>query len=314
MTGIQWTDEVWNPTTGCDRISDGCEHCYALTMARRLKGMGQPKYQRDGNLRTSGPGFGLTVHPDALALPLQWREPRRIFVNSMSDLFHRDVPDEFIVQVFTVMAQADRHVFQLLTKRHGRMRSILSGDRLRIAVEDAVQVSLRWPLPNVWLGVSTENQHWADIRIPALLSTPAAVRFISAEPLLGPLDLGVGDPHRGHDGDGVYGFPHPRICLDCSDPEGEDDVQFFTREPDACGISWVIVGGESGPGARTMSIRWARTLVQECQSADIPVFVKQLGSALGRELGAGPKGGDWEKWPEDLRVREFPHITQAVTR
>jgi hypothetical protein len=173
-----------------------------------------------------------------------------------------------------------------------------------------------WPevLPNVWLGVSAEDQKWADIRIPALLDTPAAVRFVSCEPLLGQLDLGIGDPHRGHDSDDVHGHPHPRICLDCSDPEGDDDVRFVWREPDARGLNWVIVGGESGLGARPMSVRWAQTLVLECRSAGVPVFVKQLGSVLGKELGAGPKGGDMAAWPEDLRIREFPHEPLAASR
>ena len=126
-TGISWTGETWNPTTGCDRVSSGCDHCYAMTMAKRLKGMGQAKYQRDGDPKTSGPGFGLTVHRDALTLPLRWRKPRKVFVNSMSDLFHADVPAEFIARVFAVMAACPQHTFQVLTKRHARMKSLLNG-------------------------------------------------------------------------------------------------------------------------------------------------------------------------------------------
>lgn len=179
MTGIQCATETWNPTTGCDRVSPGCDHCYALTMAKRLKSMGQVKYQRDGDLRTSGPGFGLTVHPDTLELPMRWRKPRRVFVNSMSDLFHADVPEVFIARVWAVMAATPQHTYQILTKRYGRMRALLS----------------RWadagrePLVNVHLGISAEDQKHADLRMPALLDTPAAVRFVCAEPLLGPIHL-----------------------------------------------------------------------------------------------------------------------------
>ena len=176
-TGIEWTDATWNPVTGCDRLSPGCDHCYALTMAGRLKRMGSARYQRDGDPRTSGPGFGVTCHEDVLDQPLRWRRPRRIFVNSMSDLFHPDVPDLFIAQVFTVMALCPQHTFQILTKRPQRMASLL---RHREACYDG------WPLPNVWLGTSIENDRYA-FRADHLRATPAAVRFVSAEPLLGPL-------------------------------------------------------------------------------------------------------------------------------
>jgi hypothetical protein len=125
MTGIEWTQHVWNPTTGCDKVSRGCEHCYALSMAKRLKGMGSAKYQRDGDPRTSGPGFAITEHPDAVTQPLTWRQPRRVFVNSMSDLFHQGVTDKFLAQVWAVMAATPQHTYQVLTKRHGRMRSLL---------------------------------------------------------------------------------------------------------------------------------------------------------------------------------------------
>jgi protein gp37 len=173
-TGIKWTDATWNPVTGCDRVSEGCDHCYALTLAARLKAMGNPRYQTDGPARTSGPGFGLTLHPDKLLEPLRWHSPRMVFVNSMSDLFHPDVPDQFIRDVWDIMVAAPRHTFQILTKRPRRMASLLADT---------------WPLPNVWLGVSAENQRWADQRIPLLMKTPAAVHFVSAEPLLGPIFL-----------------------------------------------------------------------------------------------------------------------------
>src|SRR3984957_17305753 len=170
-TGIEWTEATWNPTTGCDRISAGCDNCYALTLAKRLKAMGNPKYQLDGDPRTSGPGFGLAIHPSALDLPRTWRQPRTIFVNSMSDLFHARVPDDFIRQVFEVMASTPRHTYQVLTKRPKRL----------VRLSD----SLDWP-SNIWMGVSVENEQ-TEWRVDALALVPAAVRFISAEPLLRPL-------------------------------------------------------------------------------------------------------------------------------
>ena len=321
MTGIQWTDETWNPTTGCDKVSPGCGlprfdgddtgGCYAMAMAKRLKAMGQAKYQKDGDPKTSGPGFGVSLHPDVLERPLHWTSPRRIFVNSMSDLFHESVPDEYIACVFAVMAMAPRHTFQVLTKRHGRMRSLLSSDEFQVkcffaAVSRGWDLEVTpWPLPNVWLGVSAEDQKWADIRIPALLQTPAAARFVSAEPLLGPVDL-MGQTGSGCEGTGPavthHGYSYP--------------VDYGTEwdcEHEA-GISWVIVGGESGPGARPMEIGWARSLVSQCAGFEVPVFVKQLGSVLGKEMGAGPKGGDIDAFPEDLRIREFPRPAEAVAR
>jgi protein gp37 len=296
MTGIQWTDETWNPTTGCDRVSPGCDNCYALTMAGRLKGMGQAKYQRDGDPKTSGPGFGLTTHLDALDLPFRWRKPRRVFVNSMSDLFHDEVPVTFIAAVFDVMRQTPQHTYQILTKRHARMRSL----------SKTAAFGEGWPLPNVWLGVSAEDQHWADIRIPALIETRAAVRFVSAEPLLGPISLdrylwlngpSTAGPFYDYAGRRRFG--------------GGVGGQAITNIP-ARDLHWVIVGGESGPGARPMDSGWADRLVWECREAEVAVFVKQLGSILGRELGAGPKGGDFDAWPEDLRVREFPVMRSAA--
>ena len=170
-TGIEWTEATWNPTTGCDRTSPGCERCYALTLAKRLKAMGQPKYQRDGDPRTSGPGFGLTLHPDALNLPASWASPRLVFVDSMSDLFHPSVPSPFIRQTFEVMAGTPRHTYQVLTKRSDRLAE-LAGE-------------LPWP-PNVWMGVSVETDRYL-FRVRHLVAVPAAVRFLSLEPLLGPL-------------------------------------------------------------------------------------------------------------------------------
>lgn len=179
-TGIEWTEVTWNPTTGCDRISHGCDNCYALTMAKRLKAMGNPRYRNDGSPRSSGPGFGLTLHDDLLERPYRWRTPRVVFVNSMSDLFHPDVPLEFIQRVFTVMTETPRHTYQVLTKRSKRLAS--------------VACDLDWPT-NVWMGVSVETKRYA-FRIDHLRSVGAAVRFISAEPLLGALpDLDLSGIH-----------------------------------------------------------------------------------------------------------------------
>lgn len=171
-SSIEWTEATWNPTTGCDRISAGCDFCYALTMAKRLKSMGAAKYQRDGDPRTSGPGFGVTLHEDALTAPLRWKRPRTVFVNSMSDLFHARVPVSFVQRVFEVMDATPQHTYQILTKRAHRLARIAS--------------SLPWP-NNVWIGVSVEDATQTS-RVDHLRTVPAAVRFISAEPLLGPLD------------------------------------------------------------------------------------------------------------------------------
>jgi protein gp37 len=170
---IEWTEATWNPVTGCDRVSPGCDHCYALTLAARLKAMGSPKYQQDGDPRTSGPGFGVTLHPDELAVPRRWRRPRRVFVNSMSDLFHPKVPIEFIAEVFAVMAETQQHTYQVLTKRPKRARSVLRDLNSP-------------PLVNVWVGVSVEDEERTD-RVAVLREVPAAIRFLSCEPLLGPL-------------------------------------------------------------------------------------------------------------------------------
>ena len=286
MTAIQWTEATWNPTTGCDQVSPGCDNCYALTMAKRLKGMGSAKYQTDGNPKTSGPGFGIAEHWDTLEMPLRWRKPRKVFVNSMSDLFHDGVSKDFIVRVFAVMAATPQHTYQILTKRHGRMRSVVADPKFREDVMDEAYTSLDlnqdwadtvtdrpWPLSNVHLGVSVEDQKRADLRIPALINTPAAVRFLSCEPLLGPVNL-------------------------------FDLAGLISLRPAITYLNWVIIGGESGPGARPMELDWARQLVQQCREAGVGAFVKQLGSVWA---GHG-KGGDMDSWPEDLRVREYPEV------
>ncbi|MYA84627.1 MAG: phage Gp37/Gp68 family protein [Acidimicrobiaceae bacterium] len=171
-SAIEWTEATWNPTTGCDKTSPGCDNCYALTLSKRLKAMGQPKYQRDGDPRTSGPGFGLTIHADTLDVPRSWSAPRTIFVNSMSDLFHPEVPEPYIRRVFDVIAETPQHQYQVLTKRSRRLADV--GQRLK------------WP-PNLWMGVSVENSRYR-FRVDHLRCIGAAVRFVSAEPLLGPLE------------------------------------------------------------------------------------------------------------------------------
>jgi len=179
-SSIEWTEATWNPTTGCDQTSPGCDNCYALALAKRLKAMGSAKYQADGDARTSGPGFRLTIHPDTLAIPRSWVAPRTIFVNSMSDLFHPDVPETYIRSVFDVMADTPQHTYQVLTKRSKRLAQL--GPRLD------------WPV-NVWMGVSVESEKYS-FRLDHLRSVDAAVRFVSAEPLLGPLpSLGLDGIH-----------------------------------------------------------------------------------------------------------------------
>lgn len=333
MTTIEWTEQTWNPTTGCDRISPGCDHCYALTMANRLKGMGQAKYQNDGHPTTSGPGFALTTHPDVLTEPLRWKKPRKVFVNSMSDLFHARVPRNFLARVFAVMAATPQHTYQILTKRPDRAARILTdlctcgaghppGEHFRSSMEWAatshsptyvpglehgIYHRAGWPLPNVWIGTSVENQKYADLRIPALLDTPAAVRFLSCEPLLGPVDLcgpivpGRGRPKLTYWLDGRPGWG----------PEQTDDRGRVCQQL-AVGprIDWVIVGGESGPGARPMDPAWAASLVEQCQHSKTAVFMKQLGTVWARANNASDtKGGNPDDWPADLRIREYPTAT-----
>lgn len=218
MTGIEWTEVTWNPVTGCDTISPGCDHCYARTLAKRLKAMGNPKYQADGHPVTSGPGFAVTCHPAALALPYRWRKPRTVFVNSMSDLFHARVPDEFIRRVFAVMDATPAHTYQVLTKRPRRT--------LRLAD------TLPWPR-NVWLGVSIEHARYLR-RAGTLRAVPAAVRFISAEPLLGPLDGidldGIGWVIAGGESGPGYRAPDPAWFRALRDQCATRAVPFFFKQ------------------------------------------------------------------------------------
>lgn len=264
-SGIEWTDATWNPTTGCDRVSPGCDNCYALTQAARLKAMGSPAYQNDGDPRTSGPGFKLTLHPDRLDQPLRWKRPRRIFVNSMSDLFHPDVPDDFIADVWGVMEYADQHIFQVLTKRPQKMAALLNDPdwwESVIGPNDDGDPYVPPPMPNIWLGTSIENDSYT-FRAKYLRATPAAIRFLSCEPLLGPL---------------------PSLNLD--------------------GIDWVIVGGESGPTHRPIEADWVREIRDRCVEAGVAFFFKQWGGRTPKAGGRELDGRTWDEFPALRKEKE----------
>jgi len=281
---IEWTDETWNPVTGCSKISPGCQNCYAERMAKRLQAMGNYP-----------DGFDVTVWPERLKQPLRWRKPRRVFVCSMGDLFHKDVPASTILDIWHVMEQCPQHTFQVLTKRPERMRDVLG---LSGAGLDAP------PLPNVWLGVTAENQECADKRIPILLECPAAVRFVSVEPMLGPVCL---------PDDAEYceycGYEFDRQIKDwgqwlevyCGDCQQDHDSTVYgggLGNGSAC-IGWVIIGCESGPKRRPCKLEWVRDLVEQCREASVAPFNKQV------DLG-GRVSKDPAEWPADLRVQEYP--------
>lgn len=373
---IEWTEETWNPVVGCTPVSKGCRHCYAARMAHRLGANpktpcyeGLTKTAADGRLVFNGE---VRCLGDRLEQPFRWKRPRRVFVNSMGDLFHPGVPDDFVAEVFGVMAVAGAmgtfacgkereirrgprhteirmwnnvrygpHIFQMLTKRPDRMAAMLKDRIFRELVAKAAykraynrvdaghlehQIDTKkgwwrcyepghlWPLPNVWLGTSVENQKAADKRIPPLLQTPAAVRFVSLEPLLTPCEL-VGS---------------------WQDYLSPDSAWFTEAEPDQDGpyrgLDWVIAGGESGPGARPCNVGWIRDTVRQCREAGVACFVKQLGArpyvtegsrdahlwtpngrnGIGYMDDCGQihlrsrAGSDFTEWPEDLRVREYP--------
>lgn len=302
-SSIEWTDKTWNPVRGCSLISPGCANCYAMRFAHRFSAPGQP-YEGLTRLRTKGgpvwTGEARFIR-EMLEAPLTWKKPAWIFVNSMSDLFHEDVSFEQIAAVFGVMASCPQHAFQVLTKRAERMVEFFrwlskkEDGQHRVAwwkIYDEAQLhgisvrelrpAFRWPLNNVWLGVSIENQEQANKRIPRLLEAPAWVRFLSMEPLLEPVDLAYATFN------------------------GADS---FGTMP---GIDWVIVGGESGPHARPFDLTWARALRDSCQRAGVTFFFKQAGSSptLNGELlrFVHRKGSDPTEWPEDLRERAFPEV------
>lgn len=268
-TGIQWTDATWNPIRGCSRVSEGFRNCYAETVANRFKGPGQPY---EGLIARGGQWNGqITVADHLLDQPLRWSRPRRIFVNSMSDLFHENVPFDLIHRIMLQMAFANHHTYQVLTKRPARMLEFFEWWGTEAKRCFAAE------MPHVWLGVSIEDQATADQRIPQLLQTPAAVRWISAEPLLGPVDLSAMRNSTG------LGEGQPWLCpLIGSVGDGHGDTCSVDR------IDWVVVGGESGPGARPMHPEWARTLRDQCQAAGTPFFFKQWG-----EWKPFCEGGGW---------------------
>lgn len=296
-TGIQWTDATWNPFVGCSIISPGCRDCYAMEEAARqircAKGLDRPTHY-EGTVKTvKGKSIwtgNVNLAPDhVLTKPLHWKKPRRIFVNSMSDLFHESVPDEWIIKVLAVIACSPQHAFQILTKRAERMRSFmakmpedLSTEVLLVARRDEfgypITGAAKWPLPNIWLGVSTERQKEADERIPLLLQTPAAVRFISAEPLIDSLSL------RWAKWD------------DWTNPDGTGR-QTVNHLDGARMLDWVIVGGESGPRARPMNPRWARELRDQCREAGVPFFFKQWGGRHAKSAGRLLDGKEHSEFP-----------------
>ena len=235
MSKIEWTDQTWNPATGCSRVSPGCDHCYMFREYPRLRAMGVRGYEITPDV--------VQIFPERVDQPLRWRKPRRVFVNSMSDMFHPQIPKEFLERVWDVMLRADQHVYQVLTKRPGR--AVISLRHLEVP-------------SHIWLGTSIESEHYAR-RVDVLARTGAPVLFVSAEPLLGPIDL--------------------RPWLDT--------------------LSWVIVGGESGPGARPMDLDWARDLREQCRDAGVPFFLKQLGGSLDKRGGdkALLDGRLWREMP-----------------
>jgi protein gp37 len=334
-SAIEWTDATWNPLRGCSRVSEGCRHCYAEGVARRFAGPGQPyeglvRLDASGRPKAQWNGVVRMV-PEHLGDPLRWTRPRRVFVNSMSDLFHESLEFEQIASVFEVMAMSPDHTFQVLTKRperargffawvarHAELDRIDEGDvvfarnaglladdvrerRVEALTLDSADVVVEWPLANVWLGVSVEHQAAADERIPVLLGTPAALRWVSYEPALGPVDF-------------------TRITWGNGDFLDALRRDSYRGGLDSDRLDWIVVGGESGPGARPFDVAWARSTIEQCRVAAVPVFVKQLGarpyesvSEATRGMGGvglalrDRKGGDMAEWPEDLRVREWPH-------
>jgi protein gp37 len=235
-SSIEWTESTWNPLTGCTKVSPGCKHCYAERMARRLQAMGQPNYVN---------GFRLTLHENVLEKPLEWKKPQVIFVNSMSDLFHKDVPVDFIEKVFDIMRRADWHTFQVLTKRAERLEELSS--------------RIDWP-GNVWMGVSVETEAYT-FRIDHLRKTGAKIKFLSLEPLLGPLP-----------------------------------------ELDLKGMSWAIVGGESGPSARPLDPEWVTDIRDQCLRARVPFFFKQWGGVQKKRKGRLLEGRTWDEMPAGMNL------------
>lgn len=320
-SAIEWTDATWNPTTGCTKISEGCRHCYIdRTPLFRIgvaspRGGGEPIPPRRFDSEEVGGTTGVMLHPERIDQPLRWKKPRRVFVNSLSDLFHDDVPMPFIAQVFAAMALAPQHTFQVLTKRPRRMRDLLSNPMFWSSVKGhGLQLAARhhiynvplsnYPAPNVWLGTSVEDQKACDLRVPLLVQTPAHVRFLSCEPLLGPVTLPFEEEVDGCScgaGDSVGpGGPHEPGC-------GTVEGIAWSR------LHWVIVGGESGPQARPMHPDWARSLRDQCTRWGVPYFFKQWGSwsPNADPLIEGGEGGILRK---EQRTRRSIYLDAAGVR
>lgn len=316
---IEWTDATWNPVRGCSRVSEGCRHCYAERIAGRFSG---PGMWAEGivNDTPAGPRWNGNVYlaPDKMGQPLRWKRPRRVFVNSMSDLFHEGLSDQDIGLVFDVMWKSPQHTFQVLTKRPERMR-----EWFRWAGGVRKPEGAPWPLPNVWLGVSVEDQGTAAARIPLLLATPAAVRFVSAEPLLGEVNLlpwMERCPYTQH----VNGWQHgwhfdgdaPRvICAWCGEMRDALTDRVYGQRHTVPGLDWVIVGGESGPGARPMHPDWARALRDQCEEAAVAFFFKQWGEwAPGSQLPtngithAMTPAGVVAEFRKEAMIAAAPHV------
>lgn len=284
--GISWTDETWNPIRGCSRVSPGCENCYAERAALRSEAYsGLVVVGTNGKPRWTGE---VKYVPELVDRPCFWRRPRRVFVNSMSDLFHENLPDEHIAEIFATMAICPRHTFQVLTKRAERMCELMAQapfmgmvvEKVHARDHHALAENLHWPLQNVWLGVSVEDQKRAAERIPLLCATPAALRWLSCEPLL-------------------------------------EEVSVMQELASGIPPDWIVVGGESGPAARPFNVEWAYRLQKEAELLDVPFFMKQLGSKPVFPGGLQMKLNDWHgkdpaEWPEDLREQEFPMGEEAA--
>lgn len=308
-TSIEWTSTInrdgtvikgktWNPLRGCSRISEGCRNCYAERQAARFSQPGAPF----AGVIAGGKWNGrVELVESKLDEPLRWRKPSLVFVNSMSDLFHERVDYEWITRIFEVIERCPQHTFQILTKRAEGMRLCMMEWRRG-----------RAPLSNCWLGVSVEDQKSADERIPYLLATPAAVRFLSVEPLLGPVSF------RWAKWDD--GSPHPRRAKQLPPVKryGKIMAGYWNHLDGLRMLDWVIVGGESGPDARPCQLEWIRSIIQQCAEAGVPCYVKQIGTAwvregwgMGHAIGetwAGKKGNNPAHWPFDLNVRQYPEV------
>ena len=301
-SSIEWTDATWNIITGCTLVDEGCRHCYAAHLITSWPAIGNHP-SRKGLARKNAAGESkftgeVRFNEQWLDQPLRWRKPRKIFVCAHGDLFHESVPDEWLDKIFAVMALAPQHTFQVLTKRPGQARAYLSanpGIRIRSVMQQIKPqaiIRMDWPLPNIWLGTSISDQASADLRIPQLLDCPASVRFVSAEPLLGPVDLRHIVPN----------FIEAHFCTIACTARG--DQECCKHLP---GIDWVIVGGESGPHARPMHPDWARQIRDQCEAAGVPFLFKQWGEwapSTEEEARGNPRSG-WRT------LVGHPHVPRA---